>query len=124
MAFGSHSDNLVNGDTNGVNDIFVSEWDLQDVTVQADFSATPLSGVDTLTVTFTNQTTGDFTTSLWFFGDRETSTLPSPTHTYTTPGVYDVMLLVSGSGGTDTLTRPGYIVVRGPLSYYLPLVRR
>jgi PKD repeat protein len=123
VAFGSWADNLVSKDTNNTEDVFVSNWDLQGVTVQADFSAVLPLGVDTLTVTFTNQTTGDFTTSLWFFGDGETSTLSSPTHTYTAPGMYDVMLLVSGSGGTDTLTRPVYVVVRGPLSHYLPLVR-
>jgi PKD repeat protein len=97
--------------------------------VQANFSAAPLSGVGTLTVTFTNQTTCgrdvacNVSTSLWFFGDWSTSTLSSPTHTYTAPGIYTVMLFASGPGGTDTLTRPGYIVVRSPLSHYLPLVR-
>jgi PKD repeat protein len=90
--------------------------------VQADFSASPLTGMDTLTVSFTNQISGDYTTSLWFFGDGETSLQPSPTHTYTAPGVYNVMLFASGPGGTDTLTRPAYIVVHGAYSHYLPLV--
>jgi len=82
--------------------------------VAANFSAMPTSGDRPLAVTFTNQSTGDFTTSLWDFGDGVTSTLPSPAHTYTAAGVYTVSLTVSGPGGTDTLTRTNYIRVNEP----------
>jgi gliding motility-associated-like protein len=38
-------------------------------------------------------------TYLWSFGDGSTSTSATPTHTYTTPGVFDVKLIVTTGGG-------------------------
>jgi uncharacterized repeat protein (TIGR01451 family) len=86
--------------------------------VVADFSATPLAGVIPLTVTFVNSST-NATDFLWDFGDNITSTVISPTHTFTQPGIYTVSLRVSGLGGSDTLTRTNYITVAsssGPLT--------
>ncbi len=80
----------------------------------ADFSGTPTSGVAPLAVSFTNQSTGTFTTFAWDFGDGGTSDLASPTHEYSIPGVYDVRLIVIGPGGADTLTRVQYITVDTP----------
>jgi PKD repeat protein len=79
--------------------------------VRAGFTASPISGAAPLTVTFTNTSTGSYTTSLWSFGDGITSVLTSPTHTYSLPGVYTTTLTVSGPGGTDTLMRTNYITV-------------
>lgn len=79
--------------------------------VYADFTASPTAGIGSLTVTFTNTTTGDYTNSLWNFGDGITSTLTNPTHTYNSPGVYTVTLNTSGPGGTDTRIRTHYITV-------------
>jgi len=84
--------------------------------VSADFTASPIIGATPLNVTFTNTSTGDYTTSLWDFGDGITSTLQSPTHTYTTEGVYTVTLTVDGPGGTDTLVRSNYITVSAPIA--------
>jgi len=50
----------------------------------------------------------------WSFGDGNTSTQPSPMHTYQNPGVYDVRLIIyTTEGCIDTLEifLPGYIVV-------------
>lgn len=42
----------------------------------------------------------------WIFGDGGTSTLPNPSHTYTTPGTYSVKLIFTTSGGcTDSVER-------------------
>lgn len=81
----------------------------------ADFSAAPTFGIAPLTVVFTNTSLGDYTTSLWDFGDGGTSTANHPTHNYTAPGVYTVILTVSGPGGTDTHTRINYITVYDPV---------
>jgi len=85
------------------------------VPVQADFAASPTSGLAPLTVVFTNTSTGDYTASLWDFGDEVTSTLESPTHTYAVGGFFTVTLTVSGPGGNDTLTRGNYITVYTPV---------
>ncbi|MEA3439875.1 MAG: PKD domain-containing protein, partial [Chloroflexota bacterium] len=79
---------------------------------QADFSATPTSGVAPLDVDFTNNSTGDYDTCSWDFGDSGTSSECAPsTYTYNTPGVYTVVLTVSGNGGDDTETKTDYITV-------------
>jgi hypothetical protein len=89
---------------------------------QAEFMASPTSGRAPLEVTFTNLSTGDYTDSLWDFGDEITSTLESPTHTYSAANVYTVSLTVSGPGGNDTEVKTAYITVSEQGKVYLPLV--
>jgi PKD repeat protein len=91
--------------------------------VAAQFTASPRSGLAPLEVTFTNSSAGDYTDSLWAFGDGETSTEEDPTHTYTAVGSYTVMLTVSGPGGSETETKVGYVWV-ALVRVYLPLVLR
>jgi PKD repeat protein len=84
--------------------------------VDALFVGSPTSGIAPLLVSFTNSSTGDYTTCTWTFGDGGTSSsCGNPTHTYTAGGVYAVALTVSGPGGMDTLTRTGYIIVYEPV---------
>ena len=85
--------------------------------VQAQFSALPTAGPASLVVTFTNTSTGDYTTCAWDFGDGSTSSVCSPSaYTYHTPGTYTVSLTVSGPGGNDTETKVGYITVYTPVN--------
>ncbi|CAG0926988.1 hypothetical protein TFLX_00292 [Thermoflexales bacterium] len=79
----------------------------------ANFIANPLAGPAPLTVFFFNESSGDYTASLWDFGDTVGSTLLNPTHTYTLPGFYTVTLTVSGPGGSDVLVRLELIFVQG-----------
>jgi PKD repeat protein len=91
----------------GSADWTVSLWKSTSTTLapQAQFTATPDGGVAPLRVQFQNTSTGDVTSYLWDFGDRQTSTEQSPTHTYTAPGQYTVTLTVTGPGGTSTATQ-------------------
>jgi len=91
---------------------------------QASFSASPTSGAAPLTVSFSNTSVGDFTTSLWDFGDGITSTLQSPMHTFTVPGVFTVSLTINGPGGLDLELSPEYISVTGLKLIFLPIVIR
>jgi PKD repeat protein len=60
-------------------------------------------GCHPLPVTFTNDT--KFATEYtWQFGDGFTSTLASPSHTYSQPGTYTVKLIATGAGGISQLT--------------------
>jgi len=71
-------------------------------------------------ITFTNTTPG-VATSYWNFGDGHTSTLTSPSHTYTAAGVYTVSLAVTDTHGcTDTLVDSNYMTVSKPdASFYM-----
>lgn len=60
---------------------------------------------------FTNLSTSGagatITTRIWDFGDGNSSTDLNPVHTYATPGVYNVsLMLVNSNGCEDTLTVP------------------
>lgn len=78
---------------------------------RAAFSATPLTGAAPLQVAFVDQSTGDITHWQWNFGDGATSTERNPTHIYTSPGAYQVVLSVFGPGGADTVIRQNLITV-------------
>jgi len=45
---------------------------------------------------------GSIVSYLGDFGDGDTSTLPAPRHTYTTPGTYVATLIVFDDGGAQT----------------------
>ena len=90
--------------------------------VWADFTATPTSGRAPLEVAFTNTSCGGYTESLWDFGDGLTSTLESPSHTYTRPGLRTVSLTVSRPGSSDTETKSALIKIGADFQVYLPVV--
>lgn len=79
--------------------------------VGADFTAAPTTGCAPLTVAFTDLSTGVITSRVWRFGDGWTDINPSPTHTYTRPGLYTVTLKVAGNCGSDSRTKVDYINV-------------
>ena len=83
--------------------------------VISNFSADRTSGISPLAVSFTNSSTGSYTSLFWNFGDGGTSTSTNPTHTYTAGGMYTVSLTASGPGGTDTETKINYITVYTPV---------
>ncbi len=58
-----------------------------------------------LTVDFTDASTGSPTSWSWDFGDSSSSTQQSPTHTYATAGNYSVKLTASNAGGSNSVTK-------------------
>ena len=56
-------------------------------------------------VQFTDLSSTDVTSWLWYFGDGNTSTSQNPTNTYTADGSYLVTLRATGSSGTATFQR-------------------
>jgi PKD repeat protein len=68
----------------------------------AGFTANATSGQSPLTVNFTDTSTApssSITGRAWDFGDGSTSTQQNPSHTYTSPGVYTVSLVVTNAQG-------------------------
>jgi len=80
----------------------------------AEFSGSPTSGTEPLTVNFTDLSTGSITSWDWTFGDGGTSPLQNPSHEYALTGFYTVSLTVSGPGGSDAETKTDYITVTEP----------
>jgi len=78
----------------------------------AEFTASPLDGIEDLTVQFLDKSGNSPTSWLWQFGDGSTSTLQSPLYTYTTPGWYNVILTVSNAQGQNSIAKSSYIYVR------------
>ena len=76
------------------------------------FSGTPLSGNKPLPVTFTGAGTNTPTRWRWAFGDNGSSTVQSPSHTYTVWGNYDVTFNATNDYGTGSITIKKYISVR------------
>lgn len=57
----------------------------------------------------------------WDFGDGNTSTLENPTHTYNSPGNYDVSLIsLNAQGCSDTLMVTSFIQINSTVVNYTP----
>ncbi|MCA9733622.1 PKD domain-containing protein [candidate division KSB1 bacterium] len=103
------------------NDISETETDEITVTLLEGEIPTPLFEADTmssseppLTVTFTNNSINYPTEWLWDFGDGNTSTSKSPTHTYDSYGTFSVSLTVTNCYGTKTKFQEDYIKIVSP----------
>jgi PKD repeat protein len=81
---------------------------------KAKFSASPIIGVDSLTVHFYDTSSGNITSRLWDFGDSSTSAEKNPAHKYVSRGAFQVTLIVSGPGGADTSKLPDSIRITPP----------
>ncbi|MCL4253610.1 MAG: PKD domain-containing protein, partial [Anaerolineae bacterium] len=80
----------------------------------AGFTTDKTTGSAPLTVQFTNASTGGQVSNyLWNFSDGTTSTEQNPSHQFTNVGTYNVILTVSGPGGSSSATRQ--ITVGNPI---------
>jgi len=85
----------------------------------ADFIALDTFSCPRSTVRFRNHSTGTNFTSVWDFGDGNTSTMLEPTNNYTLTGNYDVTLTITDQYGCSaSMTRPGYIRVKRPIASF------
>ncbi len=94
----------------------VTQEDIVDVfsDVTPQFSANNLNSCAApMTVSFTNTSTGNLSNVSfeWNFGDGNTSTTENPTHTYDTPGSYDVSLTITNNstGCSNMTVTPNFI---------------
>ncbi|MFN0214385.1 MAG: PKD domain-containing protein [Saprospiraceae bacterium] len=68
------------------------------------------------TVSFTDQSSahGTITSYFWSFGDGHTSTEQNPTHTYSSPGTYNVCLTITAHHPNCTATFCHHVVIHHP----------
>ncbi|MCP5024043.1 MAG: PKD domain-containing protein [bacterium] len=79
----------------------------------AQFSGTPITGPAPLQVDFTDLSIGAVTDWTWEFDDGTESALQHPTHTFATPGEYNIALEISNaSGDSHSIEIEAYIVVQ------------
>jgi gliding motility-associated-like protein len=77
----------------------------------ANFSASTTSGCAPLTVSFTDQSTGNPTSWNWQFGNGQLSTIKNPVVTFSQPGTYTIKLVVRNADGIDEEEKIDYITV-------------
>jgi gliding motility-associated-like protein len=80
-----------------------------EVQAQANTNVTNNSGCAPLTVSFQNLSQNS-SVYQWTFGDGGNSSLSEPTHTYTSPGTYQVML-VAGNPGSCNISDTFYVTI-------------
>ncbi len=86
----------------------------------ADFSATPTSGYEPLTVSFTDLSISSdgITSWAWDFGDTGTSSEQNPSYEYQLTGAYTVSLTVTeADSDNDTETKAAFITVAVGATY-------
>jgi len=101
--------------------------------LEAIFTADVTEGTAPLTVTFTDQSTGNPTSWKWVFGDGDSSLIQNPVHIYQSTGIYTVKLSISDGNNGFALEKKDYIKVNAnytncdtlrfplpePLTYYI-----
>ena len=119
---GAYTVTLIVTDANGCIDSLVKPQYILINSPQASFSVNDsFSTCPPLFVQFTN-TSNNYLTSTWHFGDGSSSTIASPSHAYTTAGTFVATLTVNTFGGcVHTFTKN--IIVKGPsgIISYTPL---
>lgn len=107
-ASGTYQVSLVVTGSNGCTDTlnFVTPVTVNQTPV-ANFSRSPVSGCQPLTVNFTSTSSQlNNETYFWNFDNGQTATAQNPAATYNTSGVFNVSLIVTNTGGcTDTVTK-------------------
>ncbi|MCI5058635.1 MAG: PKD domain-containing protein [Flavobacteriales bacterium] len=90
---GTYDVSLIVANANGVDTIENAGW----ITVHQQPNPSFASSINSLLVNFTDLSVGASSWS-WNFGDGSTSSLQSPTHTYSSAGTYTVCLTVHNAG--------------------------
>jgi len=75
------------------------------------FVSNATTGTAPLGVQFIDESTNSPTSWVWSFGDGSTSTDQNPAHAYTNSGTFTVTLTATNAGGSNTVTKAGYIIV-------------
>lgn len=107
------SDNEVIAATHGRGLYSSSAFNPASQVLTSNFSVATNSICEGASVSFTNLSFGGATSAQWFFpgGNPSNSTAQNPTVSYASKGSYPVTLIVSNSGGSDTLLVANYINV-------------
>jgi len=100
---GTYQVTLTVTDDNNLTNTANTTATIQDTTSIASFTATPTSGTAPLSVSFTDTSTNNYEirTWDWTFGDGQTATGSTATHTYLIEGQYTVNLTITETDGNQ-----------------------
>jgi len=79
--------------------------------IQANFTGAPLTGPAPLLVDFTDLSVGNIIQWNWNYGDGFSSSLQNPSHSFASPGEYDISLTVTNANGSDSCLELGKFVL-------------
>ena len=79
--------------------------------LQADFTANLTSGCSPIIVHFQDISSGNPTQWKWDLGNGTNSVLQNPSVSYTTPGTYNIKLVIRNSAGADSIIKSQFITV-------------
>ena len=106
---------LVLTDSNGCDSTLISTVVVAPTSTAGIVVDTLNSSCPPLVVSFQDSSSSDVVSWFWDFGDGATSANQNPTHTYSFPDTFDVMLaVVNAAGCVDTLLLPDLIEIGGP----------
>lgn len=106
--------NTNSSDTEIKNDYISVSIDMSPV---ADFSVSSETSFINEEISFTDLSTNNPTSWLWDFGDGNSSTLQTPTHTYINIGTYTVSLTVINAYGSDIETKSDCVNVTNEITF-------
>lgn len=115
-AEGTYTVCLTMGDSRGCGKTICKENIITIIDPNANFDGDPIFATCPPLLTTMNNLSTDAISYIWDFGDNSgISKNESPSHVYTSPGAYDVMLIAqSTSNCFDTLLLEDYVRVEGP----------
>lgn len=105
---------IINNSCGPTGMILVNTGNCQIAAPTANFTGTPLVGCNSLSVTFSNLSTGNPVTWNWTFTGGVPASFSGanpPAVNYGAPGVYTVKLIVTNASGNDTMIKTGYVTV-------------
>jgi gliding motility-associated-like protein len=102
---GSYTVKLIATNSVGCKDSFTRSAYINIGTFTASFIKSSSTICAGSTISFTNTSTGSYTTNTWRFGDGASSTGSNPSHKYSTAGTYTVKLIINNGTCSDSTTQ-------------------
>lgn len=82
------------------------------------FSASPVSACVGQFIQFTDQSTGNPNEWYWDFGDKSTSGIKNPVHSFNKSGSFTVKLIAYNNKCADSIIKTNYITILPPEAYF------
>lgn len=108
---------LIVTDINGCSDTFNLAYQIEVFNPKAEFNFTTTTNCTTV-VAYLNNTSTNYSSWLWKFGDGSNSSNVVPYKSYSTPGYYDITLIAYENVCSDTIVIPHAIYVSRPVANF------